>query len=501
MPESAREQDAELDVVEGTLALGGTFALVIRDDALPALPPTNPAFTIAMRVFLTHDPTHDAYVGLFWKGRGNDDRTPSAWLAPGSTLVTFRVSTTVSTEVWGTANTPLPVREWCHIALSVDGRIMRFYVNGVLDVAVETNGDVVSNVAAFPLSEGPRQPRDFGVPGRGAVHAIALRDEDIQQMAARARAHGAGLRRRARARARVAPRLAAGVLARSRALRAVFAQTPRQTPAPEASAEEPFAQTRVATRGLSDALDADHLASFAEEQFALGDATRAAALKLAAASRPGAVTVAAERVCGHGLGPLVAAAGGHKTRLVLAAMLEDYGTSDSAPKPGRALYRLMAAASATHGQARDGRGDGAGGDAFLSGANAVPRSIACPRVRVPAVDSAAPKALKTPHRGCPTRCARRSALLGDNGVRGQLSRRPKRAWSAAGCRGCNAREGDLRGESGGRVLYLSRAADLGDARDAGDGKRVLLGELRFAARPRRPSLLARTARGAEARWA
>ena len=27
------------DVVEGTLALGGTFALVIRDDALPAIPP------------------------------------------------------------------------------------------------------------------------------------------------------------------------------------------------------------------------------------------------------------------------------------------------------------------------------------------------------------------------------------------------------------------------------------------------------------------------------
>ena len=154
------------DVVEGTLALGGTFALVI-DDALPALPPTNPAFTIAMRVFLTHDPTHDAYVGLFWKGRGNDDRTPSAWLAPGSTLVTFRVSTTVSTEVWGTADTPLPVREWCHIALSVDGRIMRFYVNGVLDVAVETNGGVVSN-EVFTHREGPRQPRDFGVPGRGA---------------------------------------------------------------------------------------------------------------------------------------------------------------------------------------------------------------------------------------------------------------------------------------------------------------------------------------------
>ena len=171
----ARRHDGEnrtllTDVVEGTLALGGTFALVIRDDALPALPPTNPAFTIAMRVFLTHDPTHDAYVGLFWKGRGNDDRTPSAWLAPGSTLVTFRVSTTVSTEVWGTANTPLPVREWCHIALSVDGRIMRFYVNGV--PRLHLGGDerrpppTMAQLHSFPRTP-PTLPIS-GSTGRGA---------------------------------------------------------------------------------------------------------------------------------------------------------------------------------------------------------------------------------------------------------------------------------------------------------------------------------------------
>ena len=170
------------DVVEGTLALGGTFALVIRHDALPVLPPTNPAFTIAMSVFLTHEPTHDGHVGLFWKGRGNDDRTPSAWLAPGSTRVTFRVSTTASTEVWGTAKTPLPVREWCHIAFSVDGRIMRFYVNGVLDVAVETNGDVVSNDGNLHIGKDPANPGLSGFLGAVQMHALALRDEDVQQM-------------------------------------------------------------------------------------------------------------------------------------------------------------------------------------------------------------------------------------------------------------------------------------------------------------------------------
>ena len=123
-----------------------------------------------------------------------------------------------------------------------------------------------------------------------------------------------------------------------------------------------------------DALDADHLASFAEEQFALGDAARASALKLAYASRHAARSrVAAERVMATAVEPLTAAAaGGHaEARLVLAAMLEGgYGSTDSVPKPGRALYhRLMAAASGDP-MARLAMGAATvlGNDAFLSGA-------------------------------------------------------------------------------------------------------------------------------------
>jgi TPR repeat protein len=435
------------DVVEGTVALGGTFALVIRDDALPALPPTNPAFTIAMRVFLTHDPTHDAYVGLFWKGRGNDDRTPSAWLAPGSTLVTFRVSTTVSTEVWGTANTPLPVREWCHIALSVDGRIMRFYVNGVLDVAVETNGDVVSNDGNLHIGKDPANPGLSGFLGAVQMHALALRDEDVQQMAARAMHAAPDFDGEPAREARVAPRLAAGVLAREAAhFRAVF----------DANASSDAEAPEVTTGGLSDALDADHLASFAEEQFALGDAARAAALKLAdAASRPARSRVAAERVMATALEPLlVAAAGGHnEARLVLAAMLEGgYGTSDSAPKPGRALYhRLMAAASGDP-MARLAMGAATvlGNDAFLSGADAG-SAVGSPTSRLPNARCAL--ALHYFYHSATTAYEDSARPGGQARVeRGRLHENTRRV------------KGDLRGESDDRVLYLSRAADLGDAR-------------------------------------
>ena len=436
------------DVVEGTVALGGTFALVIRDDALPALPPTNPAFTIAMRVFLTHDPTHDAHVGLFWKGRGNDDRTPSAWLAPGSTLVTFRVSTTVSTEVWGTANTPLPVREWCHIALSVDGRIMRFYVNGALDAAVETNGDVVSNDGDLHLGKDPANPGLSGFLGAVQMHALALRDEDVQQMAARAMHAAPDFDGEPAREARVAPRLAAGVLAREAAhFRAVFDAN---------ASSDAETVVEVATGGLSDALDADHLASFAEEQFALGDAARAAALKLAdAASRPARSRVAAERVMATALEPLlVAAAGGHnEARLVLAAMLEGgYGTSDSAPKPGRALYhRLMAAASGDP-MARLAMGAATvlGNDAFLSGADAG-SAVGSPTSRLPNARCAL--ALHYFYHSATTAYEDSARPGGQARVeRGRLHENTRRV------------KGDLRGESDDRVLYLSRAADLGDAR-------------------------------------
>ena len=441
------------DVVEGTLALGGTFALVIRDDALPVPSPTNPAFTIAMSVFLTHDPTHDAHVGLFWKGRGNDDRTLGAWLAPGSTHVTFRVSTTTSTDVLGTANTPLPVREWCHIALSVDGRIMRFYVNGALDAAVETDGDVVSTDGHLHIGKDPANPGISGFVGAVQMHALALQDEDVQQMAAHA-LHAAPdfdgePAREARAAASIAARVRAREAAHFRAVLDADSFDVEGDPDAQASA----------TR-WSDALDDNHLASFAKEQFEFGDAARASALKLADASGAGAARsrAAAERIMSTAVAPLAAAAaGGHtEARLVLAAMLEGgYGVSGSVPKPGRALYhRLMAAASGDPlARLATGAATTLGNVASRSGSDAA---------------DAARLSFRQPPRLPRARCAlalhyfyhsattayEDSARPGGQArvERGRLHENTRRV------------KGDLRGESDDRVLYLSRAADLGDAR-------------------------------------
>jgi len=457
------------DVVEGTLALGGTFALVIRDDALPAIPPVNPAFTIAMRVFLTHDPTHDTHVGLFWKGRSNDDRTPSAWLAPGSTHVTFRVSTTLSTEVWGTANTPLPVRQWCHIALSVEGAIMRFYVNGALDAAVEILGEVVANDGNLHVGKDPANPGLRGFVGAVQMHALALRDEDIQQMAARALHFAPDFDGEPEREARVAERLATEVQKRRRKqFQAVFdANAATGTSSADISVGMDASSWMMTTDFVQgegkteyDALDADHLASFAEEQFALGDAARASALKLADASRHAARSrVAAERVMATAVEPLTAAAaGGHaEARLVLAAMLEGgYGSTDSVPKPGRALYhRLMAAASGDP-MARLAMGAATvlGNDAFLSGAEKGAGQEGVPSRSPPRLPVArCALALHYFYHSATTAYEDSARPGGQARVeRGRLHENTRRV------------KGDLRGESDDRVLYLSRAADLGDAR-------------------------------------
>ena len=68
---------------------------------------------------------------------GNNHRTPSAWLTPNTNRVTYRISSTSAREVWGTSNASLPTRRWCHVTFSVgQDRLMRFYIDGVLDTAV-----------------------------------------------------------------------------------------------------------------------------------------------------------------------------------------------------------------------------------------------------------------------------------------------------------------------------------------------------------------------------
>ena len=65
--------------------------------------------------------TADGYRGIYWKGDGNDHRTPSLFIHPNSTTISFRASTTERKEAWNIFNTPLPIGLWCHVTVASRG--------------------------------------------------------------------------------------------------------------------------------------------------------------------------------------------------------------------------------------------------------------------------------------------------------------------------------------------------------------------------------------------
>ena len=171
----------DTDVLDGVLAVDGTYALVVSNDQLPSLAPISSTFTIAMSLFL-HDDLNvasiDAHRGIFWKGGASGDRTPSAWLIPHSNRVTYRVSTSSAEEVWGTSAAALPTRRWVHLAFSVGAdRIMRLYVDGKLDSAVEIVGEVVANDGPLYLGKDAHLTGINAFIASVQMHAHALEDE------------------------------------------------------------------------------------------------------------------------------------------------------------------------------------------------------------------------------------------------------------------------------------------------------------------------------------
>jgi TPR repeat protein len=475
------------DLIEGTLALGGGFSLVLNHDILPRLAPVKPMFTICMSLFLTNDPSHDTHVGIFWKGENNDDRTPSAWLVPGSTHVTFRVSTKTSTEVWGTSTVGLPVRKWCHIAFSLENRIMRFYIDGTLDAAVSVpDSDVVTNNGNLHLGKDPKNPGFAGFIGDAKMWPFALSDEDTNQLAAvalhrapdfdgepqrdaarRAATFGEIDDRRAKHFQKVMDREHGAVDFQSE-------DDVRNTPAGSGVDGHTVDSSVDTVHGVHSSATAktalhteDHLAAYASEQFLLGDEKRARALRLLDNSKQRQSLDVAARGFDDAMHHLAssAAAGNAQARLTYAAMLEHgYGTRNVLSKPGRALYHRLLAAAAGDPLARLAMGAATlvaglsweGDVSTRFRASSTPSTHEHQSNNPPSPYQSNPKCQLALHYffHAAQTAFEESAMPGGQ-VRvekGRLSENTRRA------------RGDLRGETDDRVEYLARAADLGDAR-------------------------------------
>lgn len=95
---------------------------------------------------------------LFYKGVGGQ-RTPSAWLLPGSRYVALRASTVREEDVGATSSVQLPVREWVHLAFVFDNSTeeftYKFFVNGKLDVALHYQHTVLANDSSLHILKDP----------------------------------------------------------------------------------------------------------------------------------------------------------------------------------------------------------------------------------------------------------------------------------------------------------------------------------------------------------
>ena len=80
---------------------------------------------------------------------------------------------------------PLPRREWRHVALAVSGDMVRFYVNGVLERTINNNGDLVSKLGT--LKTPASTPVDLGDHGNGRGPFNGALDEVRFESVARSR--------------------------------------------------------------------------------------------------------------------------------------------------------------------------------------------------------------------------------------------------------------------------------------------------------------------------
>ncbi|KAK3285386.1 hypothetical protein CYMTET_7010 [Cymbomonas tetramitiformis] len=173
-------------LLEGILATNSLNAYVIPNERLPHLAHTNTSFTITLAVFLTASHT-GSFRGIFWKGEHNAHRTPSMWLLPEEPKVTFRLSTTTTTEAWGTSQARLPVGRWCHLAVASRGDgLVLLYVDGVLDIAISLLGAPVGNDGPLWLGRDKTMRGMEGAIAKVSLFPRQLAHHEVAQTAANA---------------------------------------------------------------------------------------------------------------------------------------------------------------------------------------------------------------------------------------------------------------------------------------------------------------------------
>ena len=459
--------ESPTDVLEGTIALDGRFALLLQHEILPRLAPVYTTFTVSMAIYLTKDSAEldagypggaDQFRGIFWKGRGNDDRTPSAWLIPRTNRVTFRVSTTHAKEVWGSTKRSIPVRRWTHIAFTLGpDRLMKLYVDGYLDSAVETVGIPVANDGPMYVGKDMTQPGMVGFVHGMSMHSHALREEDVYQQSRWALRSVPDFDDEPAVEALLAAgEVALGIedSARAEFIELMDSNNTSDDAEDDDAKNDDDAKVDAEKNASEAGVDSEKVGSqpsepnaaakkYAGDQYELAERIRGACLLLREDDGE------AQRVARAGLAVARAAylrsavAGNSSARFILSTMYDaGYGSVDGRREPKRAHYHRLVAAAA----GETGAQLAAGSELFTTAKGGGLRHARHPQ-------AACPVALYYLFHAA-TRAYEENAKPG-----GQSRVERLKLFE-----GVSNQRGDHKGESDDRMMFLRQAAELGDSR-------------------------------------
>lgn len=136
-------------LLKGVVAVSPTSRLSFPHSSIP---PSSPAFSVSLCVFLTEDST-GAVRTLFSRGANTNQRTPSLALLKNSRRLLFKVTTLFRPEISATSARQLPLLRWSHVTLTSDGyRTLTLFLDGAPDGTLYTGSDVIlGNGGPFAL--------------------------------------------------------------------------------------------------------------------------------------------------------------------------------------------------------------------------------------------------------------------------------------------------------------------------------------------------------------
>jgi hypothetical protein len=163
---------AVLDVNERTDFDGKKNLRVLSSEMADSTPK---AWSLAMWVEIFDDATGEIRT-LFRRGNSTEAQTPSAYLQPTNNQLEFQITTTQGVEKWF-SKSDLPIKALTHIALTYDGKSVKFFINGQLDVTFAPQGTITAS--QFPLTLGAGVKSLDGPGFRGRIRDARWYDRAI----------------------------------------------------------------------------------------------------------------------------------------------------------------------------------------------------------------------------------------------------------------------------------------------------------------------------------